>query len=155
MLKTLKTSIISEWIFNVTCFSFPFINSQSLYNRAAETLMCTSMFSHLDECDFTLANITVDVLDGHLSVVFYPPLAAENVVDAGCYFVPFIVVPKAVKTNKSCNPLYSSHACAHAKCGVNRGFFLGVCQTSAQFIIKFNQTKIKHVKTTCSFKERC
>ena len=53
------------------------------------------MFLNLDKCDFTLAGIAVDVFDGHLSVVFDPALATQDVMDAGCHFVPFIVVPKA------------------------------------------------------------
>lgn len=53
------------------------------------------MLPHLDKCDFTLAVVTVDIFDGHLSVVFNPALATQDVMDAGCHFVPFVVVPKA------------------------------------------------------------
>lgn len=53
------------------------------------------MFPNLDKCDFTLAGVTVDIFDGHLSVVFDPALATQDVMDAGRHFVPFIVVPKA------------------------------------------------------------
>lgn len=52
------------------------------------------MVPNLDKCDFTLAGVTVDVFDDHLSIVFDPALAAQDVVDAGCHFVPFIVIPK-------------------------------------------------------------
>lgn len=51
-------------------------------------------FFYLDKCYFTLAGVTVYIFDGHLSVVFDPPLAAQDVMDAGCHFVPFVVVPK-------------------------------------------------------------
>ena len=52
------------------------------------------MFPNLDECDFTLTGVTVDIFDGHLSVMFDPALSAQDVMDAGRHFVPFIVVPK-------------------------------------------------------------
>lgn len=52
---------------------------------------------NLDKSDFTLAGVTVDIFDGHLSIVFDPALAAQDVMDAGCYFVPFVVVPKPNK----------------------------------------------------------
>lgn len=48
--------------------------------------------AHLDKGDFTLARVAVDVPDGHLSVVFDPALAAQDVVDAGRHFVPLVVV---------------------------------------------------------------
>lgn len=53
---------------------------------------------NLHKCDFTLAVITVDVFNGHLSIVFNPALTTQDVMNAGCYFVPFIVVPKPVNT---------------------------------------------------------
>lgn len=52
------------------------------------------MSPDLDESDFTLAGITVDIFDAHLSVVFDPALAAQDVMDAGRHFVPFVVIPK-------------------------------------------------------------
>lgn len=60
----------------------------------------TSALPHLDKCDFTLAVIAVDIFDGHLSVVFNPALAAQDVVDAGRHFVPFVVVPKPAEITK-------------------------------------------------------
>lgn len=53
---------------------------------------------NLYKCDFTLAVITVDVFNGHLSIVFNPALTTQDVMNAGCDFVPFIVVPKPVNT---------------------------------------------------------
>lgn len=53
------------------------------------------LFPDLDKCDFTLADVAVDILDGHLSVVFNPALATQDVMDARRHFVPFVVVPKA------------------------------------------------------------
>lgn len=53
---------------------------------------------HLYKCHFTLANITVNVFNGHLPVVFNPALATEDVMDAGRHFVPLIVVPKSGET---------------------------------------------------------
>lgn len=58
------------------------------------------MLSHLDKSDFTLAGVTVDIFDGHLSIMFDPTLTAQDVMDAGCYFVPFVVVPKPNKRKK-------------------------------------------------------
>lgn len=55
------------------------------------------MLSNLNKCDFTLAGVTVDIFDGHLSIVFDPALAAQDVMDAGRHFVPFVVVPKPVE----------------------------------------------------------
>lgn len=59
------------------------------------------MLSHLDKSDFTLAGVTVDIFDGHLSIMFDPALTAQDVMDAGCYFVPFVVVPKPNKRKKN------------------------------------------------------
>lgn len=56
---------------------------------------------HLDKSDFTLAGVTVDIFDGHLSVVFDPPLTAQDVMDAGRHFVPFVVVPKPVDVRRA------------------------------------------------------
>lgn len=55
------------------------------------------MFSNLHKCDFTLAGVTVDVFNGHLSIVFNPALATQDVMNAGRHFVPFVVIPKAGK----------------------------------------------------------
>lgn len=55
---------------------------------------------NLYKCDFTLAVITVDVFNGHLSIVLNPALTTQDVMNAGCYFVPFIVVPKPVNTKE-------------------------------------------------------
>lgn len=52
------------------------------------------MLPNLNKCNFALAHIAVDVFDRHLSVVFYPALAAHNVMDARRHFVPFVMVPK-------------------------------------------------------------
>lgn len=53
------------------------------------------MYANLHKRDFTLAGVTVNVFDGHLSIVFNPALATQDVMNAGCYLVPFIVVCKA------------------------------------------------------------
>lgn len=54
------------------------------------------VFPHFYKCDFTLTDVTVDIFDRHLSVVFNPALATQDVMDAGCHFVPFIVVTESV-----------------------------------------------------------
>lgn len=53
-----------------------------------------SLCTNLNKCNFALADIAVDVFDRHLSVVFDPTLATQDVMDAGCHLVPFIMVPK-------------------------------------------------------------
>lgn len=65
------------------------------------------MLSNLDKCDFTLAGVTVDIFDGHLSIVFDPALAAQDVMDAGRHFVPFVVVPKPVEITHTHTHIHS------------------------------------------------
>lgn len=72
------------------------------------TNVCHSSF-HLDKCDFTLADVTVDIFDNHLSVVFDPALATQDVVNAGCYFVPFVMVTKTGGTTYIYKYLYINH----------------------------------------------
>lgn len=40
------------------------------------------VFSNLHKCDFTLTGVTVDVSNGHFSVVFNPALATQDVMNA-------------------------------------------------------------------------
>lgn len=61
-----------------------------------------SLIPDLDKSDFTLAGVIVDIFDGHFSVVFNPALATEDVVDARCHFVPFVVVPKPGEDTHTC-----------------------------------------------------
>lgn len=55
--------------------------------------MGTGQGSHLDEGDLAGAEVTLGVSDGHLAVVFQPPLLTQDVVDAGHHLVPLVVIP--------------------------------------------------------------
>lgn len=63
------------------------------------TLNAFSCFHHLDKSDLALANIAVGVSDWDLPIVLDPALTTKDVVDAGCHFVPLIVIPKSKVTN--------------------------------------------------------
>lgn len=63
------------------------------------TLNAFSCFHHLDKSDLALANIAVGVSDWDLPIVLDPALTTKDVVDAGCHFVPFIVIPKSKGSN--------------------------------------------------------
>lgn len=78
--------------------------------------------SHLDESDPALTCITVGVFDGNLSVVLDPALSAENVVDAGRHFVPFIVVSESEQRNQN-KIIFSSY---RLRLFTNRWFVLFV-----------------------------
>lgn len=76
-----------------------------------------SVFTDLDKRDFTLAGFTVSILNGHLSVVLDPALAAQDVMDARRHLVPFVVVPEPVYEHKStlCSLCMSIPSNSHIK----------------------------------------
>lgn len=48
---------------------------------------------HLDEGNLAGAHVALEVVDGDLSIMLQVSLLAQDVMDAGHYFVPLIVVP--------------------------------------------------------------
>lgn len=52
--------------------------------------------SHLDKSELALANITAGVSYGQLSVVLYPALSTQDVVDTRCHLVPLIAVSHSI-----------------------------------------------------------
>lgn len=85
-------------------------HSRHIHNKKTKNkTWFTSPSSHLDKCYFALADITVYIFDGHLSVMLNPALTTEDVVDAGCHFVPFVVVPKAGEITDTLSLLCQKH----------------------------------------------
>lgn len=56
--------------------------------------------AHLDEGDFTLADIAAGVLNGNFPIVLDPALTAQNVVNTGRHFVPLVVISQAVEESR-------------------------------------------------------
>lgn len=95
------------WSSTVPCTSFLFesepqyrdyskINPSSVNKLLKKTKKVIegswSCFTHLDEGNFAGADVAFEVSDGDLSVMLQIALLAEDVVDAGHYFVPLIVI---------------------------------------------------------------
>lgn len=81
-----------------------------LWHSHNRWLLNISVFlTNLHKCHFTLAVIAVDIFNGHLSVVFDPACTAQDVMNAGCHFIPFVVVPKPGK----CTHAHVKHTSGH------------------------------------------
>lgn len=49
---------------------------------------------YLYEVHFAVAGVIIQVLDDNFTIVLYPPLSTQDVVDAGGHFVPLKVISK-------------------------------------------------------------